>query len=313
MNVMRFIVFLLTAALFLPLAHASEDVLISEWQVTLGPDSDQGASVEMYMKVSTQAYSIETIIISFNADSAEYLPPSILGGKKEELGDVGVASSGGMTTATIDMVKPIMIGEEREIKLDFTAGGIFEASSADFKLGTPRAGLDTGEEVDIITNPGTIRLHAPAGYLPGTSVPDFWRDVWQGVSGFNSHFLLIYDTVPFDEGVKATFIKSAVVEKASEVDNAIEEAEDTATDEQISRARTHLGNALDILRSKEGTEEEADAELEKAFEALSGTTSSTFERTPSSTEDTASPKSICGPTSLLVLASFATLFRRRSL
>lgn len=310
MDFMRFIVFLLAAVLFLPLVHASEDVLISEWQVTLSPDSDQGASVEMFMKVSTQAYSVKTITISFNADSAEYLLPSILGGKKEELGEVGVSSSGGMTTVIIDLVKPIMIGEEREIKLDFTAGGIIDTSSVEFKLATPQAGLDEGENVDIISSPGTIRLHAPVGYLPATSDPDPWREVWQGVSGFESHFLLIYDTVPLSEGLKATFTESAVVEKASEVDSAIDDAEDTAASTDISRAKSHFGRAVDQLIS--GTEEEADEELEKALEALAGTTSSTFERTPSSTEDSA-PKSICGPTSLLVLVSFATLFRRRSL
>lgn len=308
---MRFLVFLLVATVILPSVHGSEGVSISGWQVSLSPESDQGASVEVFMKVSTDAYAVTNIVFSFNGDSVEYLPPKTLGGKKEELGDVRVSSSGGMTTVTVDLATPVVLGEEREISMDLMASGIFEmsgdSSSVDFKLETPRAVLDTGEEVDIGSSPGTIRLHAPVGYLPATSQPDPWREVWQGVSGFESHFLLIYDTVPLNQGVKATFTKSGVVEKASEVDSAIDDAEDMATDEQVSRAKTHLGRAIDLLIS--GTSDEADEELEKALEALSGTTPST----PSPSPDTSAPKGICGPAFLLVLAPLAAFVRRRAL
>jgi hypothetical protein len=286
--------------LLLPSPALAQKSYAENFQVTASYSADEGEELVIYFNLVNNYGKLKGLELTFDADSAEYVHEARLGGKKAEEFDVDVSSEDGKTTAAILFPEIMERGDEKEMEVKFKTRGIVtsagDASTMRIKFGFLKGIGENDERITIPAKPGVIRIHVPAGSLHTGFEPTPWREIWQGVSGFESHFVIMYDTVPLTQETTVTFKESETVAKASRVDRQIREAEGTASKQQISMAKSHLGKAIDLLIS--GTEKEADDELEKALEALSAPTGTTITAKETGPEP---KKGICGPIVMLIM------------
>jgi len=283
---------------------------IEDYQVTASYSPETGEELIIYFNLVNNHGNLKGLVLTFNAESAEYIHEVRMGGKEAEEFSVDITSMDGKTVAEVLFPQVMEIGAEKEVELKFKTTGLVTKAGDTYTMRLKfdfTSGIDEkGERITIPAKPGVIKVHVPPGYLHTSYEPTPWREIWQGVSGFDSHFVIVYDTVPLTQETQVTFKESETVAKAARIDKRLRDAENQVGEQQVAMAKTQLGKAIDLLIS--GTEEEADEELEKALVALTAPAASSGGETEP--EGPQPKKGICGPIAMLIIGVIPK-YRRR--
>jgi hypothetical protein len=266
--------------------------------------------------------------VTLNAESVKYVPkPPIrfipIGEKVEEMiPKASIRRSDGKSIISITYPESLKYDSKAKYELKFITDGLFEKTGEKYKFALqfeePKAILKNGEEIPLKTGAGTIRIHLPVGTKPLSLEPVPWRIIWQGIGGYENHFVIVYDTFPFTEGITVGFEESHLVRKAVEVTNEIKaldslirtiknqtEGEDrkdvTIAERYISSAKIYQGQTTDALVS--GTDEDAEAGLNRTVEYIQKTKASLGILSAETLEEAAVPGE--GVLGLIILAIIA--------
>jgi hypothetical protein len=268
------VLFLLT----LPLVAAQETgiVALDKWQATVSletPDEIIEFDLHILNKGDTEVLGLT---IPIYASSTKYIVEE---GKfaSKNAPTIKISQNGEFSNVNIELFQPLRKGANESLRIRLRAEGTIRASEkgyiATIKFGKPSALVEGGKEgVEIVK--GTIRVHLPVGDLPVGYEPAPWREIWQGVSGFEDHFVAIYDNTPFTQEIKITFKEEPLLREIIEADNDVEKlvykaglkekkGEDTTVAQvYIDKAKIALGKAIDSLLAQD--KENAETELKAA-------------------------------------------------
>ncbi len=120
---------------------------------------------------------------------------------------------------------------------------------------------------------GSFRIHTPEGFVYTNFNPTPWREIWQGVSGFNAHFILIFDGgIPITKLITVTFKESSEIKRAVELykDLKAQEKAKTRSQEELNEANRRITDGANYVIL--GKIDLSRAELDKAESILTGKT-----------------------------------------
>jgi hypothetical protein len=294
-----FILIFLSILIGIPSAFG-QSVLMKTWEAEVHLNTLEGKTNEiltLYQMIENQ--NKNTSIIGFeteiNALSAKYLPkPPIrlipIGGKeeKEVTPKASITPIEGGSLITVTYPEPIEYDSRAKYELKFQTEGLFEKVDDKYvvalQLTNPTAITADKERVPLDVGMGTIRIHLPVGTKPISTDPRPWRIIWQGIGGYENHFVLVYDTFPYNKKINIQLEESPIVGKAAKVGEEIRNLdfiikssknqttvprEILAAEKYLFNAKIHLSRVTDNIIT--GDDEKVKTEMESALEFIDKT------------------------------------------
>jgi len=252
---------------------------VSSWEVSVDfvPPAEEHIQLFLNMK-NTGTEDIAGLEISLAAESLEYLEEEKLSFDDE--GDaavlqVEVQQSGGISTITITLPSQLEPGQSERLLINFNSKGLLQKEGSEYKatvqFSSPTFIMADGSSVSADFDSGSFRVHTPEGFLYTKHDPVPWRMIWQGVSGFNAHFILIFNGgTPIDQKISASFRESDTLKRAVELYKELKAAEKSGSqsDDALDIANQHITNGANYVVT--GNEGLAKIELDEAESYLTG-------------------------------------------
>ena len=252
---------------------------VSSWEVSVDfvPPDQEHIQIFLNMK-NTGTEDITGLEISLDADSLEYLEEEKLSFDDE--GDsatlqVAVQQDGGKSTITIKLPSPLEPAQSERLLLNFNSQGLLKKEGSQYRatvqFTSPKFIMAGGNAAPADFDFGSFRVHTPEGFIYTKHDPAPWRMIWQGVSGFNAHFVLIFNGgTPIDQKITASFRESATIKRAVELykDLKVQERSGARSKDDLDNANHHITNGANYVVT--GNEGLAGIELDEAESYLSG-------------------------------------------
>lgn len=279
---MRILFLILISLIIGSAAHVSAvEGQISSWEISvdLTPPADE--HLEIFFNIENKGTeNIKGVELSFVAESAQYVETEKLsfdGASDDEKTVVEVTSSGEKITTKTILPTPILPGETQNFILDFETKGLFKETgngyTASLRFDEPRVILSNDQIQPTTVGTGSIRVHAPEGYIYTTFEPDPWRQIWQGVSGFNAHFILIFNGgTRISQPITVSFRDDPIIERAVGLYKALkaQEKAQTRSPDEINEANRLITDGANFITLNKP--DAAKNELDKAEAILTGKT-----------------------------------------
>jgi hypothetical protein len=268
--------FFLALFLFFPVVAAQGSVSVDRWQASVSYNLLKENLDFNFLLTNNMEMKVVGIELIINAKYADYIPEE----ERFENETFTVKSSAIDDKSKFEIIfsRPIEKGASREIFLKFSTEGLTRTtngiSTTTLSFSKPTAILEDGSKVPVQIGAGTIKVHFPVGQLPVEYEPEPWRELWQGVSGFEDHFVAIFEDVTITQQIIVKFREEPKLYDIIEADGEIEKltneinfrksaGEDVVVAENyVDRAKTTLGESIDNL--VQGNNEKAEVELEAA-------------------------------------------------
>jgi hypothetical protein len=260
---------------------ASAEVMgdLSTWEISVDykPPSDAHFTIFFNLK-STGTDPLAGVQFSLAAQGVEYIESEQLSfGDDDESNklQVSTAQEQDRSIITILFPTPIASGKSEQQLLEFSAQGLLKRDGSSYgtmiSFEDPELVLGNGDTAPMNVNSGSFRVHTPEGFTYSDTDPLPWREIWQGVSGFNAHFIQIFNggthiTTP----ITVTFKPSATISRAVELYKNMkdQEANDARPQEDLDQANRHItAGANYVIFNNPNL---ASIELDKAEALLTG-------------------------------------------
>ncbi|MEE9594807.1 MAG: hypothetical protein V3V92_05345 [Candidatus Hydrothermarchaeales archaeon] len=273
-------IFLIFSSLFLALpVYAEAQAQLSIWEVSVDFVPPEEEHLQLFLEVHNKGTEkIQGIELSVAAAGLEYIETETLSLGEEETSDkldVATRQDGGTSVATVMFPKGLEQGDSKRVLVNFNAKGLLhsqgEGYAALLKFDEPMIILENRDKVTLNMDTGSFRVHIPEGFLHTGYDPMPWREIWQGVSGFKAHFILIFDGgTPLTTAIKVSFEESRIIKRAVEIHGRMLELESAKElpQEQLDEANQRVTEAANyVILGNDGL---AELELDKAESILTG-------------------------------------------
>jgi hypothetical protein len=309
----RFLSFLLFPILLASLSApvgGQGGVQLTQWQVAVDFSPPEETLLVYETVINQGGTPIQGLRIGILAESLQPMEEDRLGGKEEEPMDILVSRKGEASLATIRFPQLLEAEEQIDLRIRFRSQGILAPLEgggyrARLRLTSPRALAADGRELPVSVTPGTFRIDVPVGHLLTRSDPTPWRVLWQGIGGRENHFVVLYDTHPYEGEVEVSFRESAVVRRVLKVEEEIRRRREALSDERAKKVQRTFDEAVAQLIS--GSEKEAEQTLDQAMALLE------VEAGRGRPPEEAGEKGVCGPTALLLALLLPLRWRKELL
>jgi hypothetical protein len=274
--------FFLALFLFFPVVAAQGSVSVDRWQASVSykiPD----AVVELDLSIANGfEEKVVGLKMPFSASALDLIESDEEFSKKN-VKEISISEESGLPYVKVSLIDPVDPGAKGIVRFRFKAMGLLSRTdtgySTSVKFGKPEAILEGGKNVELGSVGGIVRLHVPVGYIPSGYKPTPWRELWQGVSGFEDHFVAIFDGISFTQEIKAEFeieplLKDIInydgeIEKLVYRVNVKEKAGENVGEisSHIDTAKSSLNSAIDDLLA--GNKKDAKVKIEEAGRHIS--------------------------------------------
>jgi hypothetical protein len=270
---------LLLLTILMPAASAEVMADLSTWEISVDytPPSDAHLSIFFNIK-NTGTDPVAGVQFSLAAQGVEYIESELLSfGDDDESNKLQVSTSQEQDQSIITILLPTSIAPGKSVQhlLEFSAKGLLKREGSSYitmiRFEEPKLVLENGDTAPMNVNTGSFRIHTPEGFTYADTDPVPWREIWQGVSGFNAHFIQIFNggtqiTIP----ITVTFKPSATISRAVELYKNMKEQEvkDTRPREDLDQANHHITAGANYVIFNNPTL--ASIELDKAEAILTG-------------------------------------------
>jgi hypothetical protein len=270
---------LLLILLLTPVAGADAGGVLSIWEISVDFVPPQQEHLQIFVDVkNTGTEGISGLELALAADSAEYIESEALTFDDEEDSkkmEVVTGQDNGKSVITVTFPRTLEPGQSEQAFLDFNTKGLLNKEGDEYtttiQFEEPMMILENGDKVSLDVDTGSFRVHTPEGFVYTKFNPVPWREIWQGVSGFNAHFILIFNGgTSITTSISASFKESAQIKRAVELYKTIKEQEAAKTrpQEDLEEANRRITDGANYMIF--GTEAQAKIELDKAESILTG-------------------------------------------
>ena len=259
--------------------EASTSGLLSPWEISVDfiPPSEENLQIFLNVK-NTGTEDISGLQISLIADNVEYVESEKLSfDDKEAIEKLGVTVSQDQGRGVISVKLPgaLKPAESKQLFINFKTKGLLKKEGAGYtariRFDEPKLILPNGNTVPLNMETGSFRIHTPEGFVYNSSNPTPWREIWQGVSGFNAHFIQIFNGgTPITQDIAVSFRESETIRRAVELYKNLkaQEANKTRPKEQLDEANHRITNGANYVILGKG--DLAKIELDTAESILTG-------------------------------------------
>ena len=252
--------------------------LLSSWEVSVDFVPPEQEHLEIFLNIkNTGTEDISGLQIGVAADSLEYIEGEKLsfGDDEDEKLEVTVEQDQGTSIVTVIFPRNIEAGQNRQLLLAFDSAGVLQKKGSEYEarvqLREPKLILENGNKVTPEFDTGSFRVHTPEGFIYTKHSPTPWRKLWQGVSGFNAHFVLIFNGgTPMTETISVSFRESELIKRAVELYKDVKDQErnKARSQEELDEANRHITNGANQMIT--GNQGLAKTELDEAESILTG-------------------------------------------
>lgn len=218
----------------MPITKAEEDAVLSRWEISADFVPPSQEHLQLYLVVKNSgAERVAGVQLSLAADSLEYVETEQLSFEGEKTSNnlkVTVGQAKGKGIITVMFPRPIEKGYSQQALLDFKTKGLLRAEGDGYvtllQFDEPQKIMENGAKSTLKAGAGSIRVHVPEGYIHTKYSPNPWREIWQGVSGFKVHYILVFNGgTPITSRISVSFKESPIVKRAVELYGRILETE----------------------------------------------------------------------------------------
>lgn len=263
----------------MPVVGADAEARLSTWEVSVDFVPPEQAHLQLFLDIrNTGAEGVSGVQLGLAADGLEYIETEKLTFDDEETSDsleVTTEQEQGKSLITLMFPRAIEQGQSEQILLDFNAKGLLNKEGdgyvAAIHFDAPKMIRENGDKVTLNANSGSFRIHVPEAFVYTNYNPIPWREIWQGVSGFRAHFILIFNGgTPLTTPITVSFKESQMIKRATELYGRIldlEAAQDMPQEKLDEANRRITEGANYVIFGEEGL---AKIELDKAESILTG-------------------------------------------
>jgi hypothetical protein len=275
--------FLLSLALlFMPAGGVTAEVVLSAWEASVDfvpPDKEH---IHLFLDVQNKGTEgISGVQLALAADELKYVEEDKLTFEGEETSkklSVSTSQEPGKSVITVMFPRILYQGQSEQVFLNFNSKGLLRREGngyvATVLLYDPNVIMENGETHTMSVNTGSIRFHVPEGYVYTKYSPTPWREIWQGVSGFKAHYILVFNGgIPISNPITVSFQESKLIKRAVKLYETILDLESSQSlpKEDIDTANGHITEAATYV--VRGDAISAAIELDKAERILTGQSS----------------------------------------
>jgi hypothetical protein len=252
---------------------------LSSWEISVDFVPPDFEHLRIFLNIkNTGTEDISGFQLNLAADSLEYNEEEKLSFGDDEDSktlEVTVEQEQGTSTITAILPRSIEPGQSEQVLLDFNSQGLLHKQGSEYEalinFKESKIILENGNKITPEFATGSFRIHTPEGFMYTKHSPDPWRMIWQGVSGFNAHFVLIFNGgTPLTQPISVTFRESAIIKRAVELYKEVKDQglNDERPEEELDEANRHITNGANyVLTGNAGL---AKIELDEAESILSG-------------------------------------------
>jgi len=311
---------LISSFLLASLVDAEATGQLSIWEVSVDFVPPAEEHLQLFLDINNPGTeTITGIELSVVADELEYIETEALSLGDDATSnklDVTIKQEQGKSIASVMFPAGLEQGQSKRIILDFNSQGLLrkqgEGYTTTLNFDEPMIILQNGEKVAMNVDTGSFRVNIPNGFVYTAFEPTPWREIWQGVSGYGAHFVLIFDGgTSLTTTISASFKESQIIQRAVGIHERIlaMESEQTLPQEQLDKANRRVTGAANQVIL--GDPALAEIELDKAEAILTGQPLEEFVFKPAETDDSSGNDIFILGIVFVILVLFSVIFGRK--